>query len=214
MSKRPERAIGCSSGAGFTLLEMLVTLVIVAMAMTLVSQLLGQMQRVEQRLAETSLRSSTELVRREWVATALEGLSPGAPGRDESPRGDDRSLQGLTLAAPDSAGTSVSAMRISLRNELSADATVLELRLAPTTTGLDAAPAAELLRWSGNEGEIRYLDADGQWHRRWPSASVSSASLPRAVVVLAGPQAAPLVVAAPQTSEQPLARRVDAQELP
>jgi hypothetical protein len=193
---------------------MLVTLGVVAMAVALVAQLLGQMQRVEHRLAEAGLRASTELVRREWVAAAIEGLLPGAPGSDERVKGDDRALQGLTLSAPDAGGTSVSAMRIALHREPTDDATRLDLQLAATISRLDDAPATELLRWRGDVGEIRYLDAQGQWHARWPAGSGQPSALPRAIVVLAGPNAAPRVVAAPQSSEQPLARRIDASELP
>lgn len=214
-SKRPEPVIGHrGAAAGFTLLEMLVTLGVVAMAVTLVAQLLGQMQRVEQRLTEAGLRASTELVRREWVAAAIEGLLPGAPGSDERVKGDDRSLQGLTLSAPEAGGTSVSAMRLALRREPADDATRLEIRLAATISGLDDASATELLRWRGDAGEFRYLDAQGQWHTRWPTGSALASALPRAVVVLAGPEAAPRVVATPQTSEQPLLRRIDLPELP
>lgn len=199
-SRRPE--------SGFTLLEMLVTLSIVAMVAALVSQLLGQMQRVEQRLMDAGLRANTTLLRREWAAAALDALLPGTPGSDERVRGDERTLQGLTLLAPDESGVAVSALRLSLRRDLAGDATTLVLQTARNISTLDNAAATELVRWRGDAGEIRYLDSGGEWRPRWPPADGADvAALPRAVVVLGRRDAAPVIVAAPQANEQPLAVR-------
>ena len=87
-------------GAGFTLLEMLVTLTLVSLVAGIIWQAMGQLARIERLLGRSQYQSVAEAVRGEWLRAALNALTPGAANTAERFRGAEDDLQGLSAAVP------------------------------------------------------------------------------------------------------------------
>jgi prepilin-type N-terminal cleavage/methylation domain-containing protein len=197
---------------GFTLLEMLVTLVIVALVAAILAQALAQVSRIERLMDGGSLRSASAAVRIEWVRTALESLQPGVLNIEHF-RGSARELQGLSSAVP--MLPTVGSARLHLRLVASSDRSQTHLVLQPE--GPDAEPVV-LHSWVGNEGRFVYLDTAGVWLEQWPVAATAgvsgpaTSSLPRAVALQTGDPAWVTLVAAPRVSAlpQPSRRQLEA----
>lgn len=195
IGKRPER--------GFTLLEMLVTLVLVSLVGLITSQALLQVARIERMLAGGSLRDMVVALHAEWLRDALAGLLPGESGSAERFAGDARALQGMSTAVPQWPAPGLAPMRLSLEFNDRAGRTELHLHSDSLRRDvLSAAPAASqlLLSWPGNSGRWRYLDGAGAWHERWPpvySGAVAPAALPAVVALESGDPTLGTLLAAP-----------------
>ena len=74
---RHRHRLARTRAAGLTLMEMLVTLVILAMVAGILGQALGQLARIERLLEAGQLRSAVVSLRAEWVRGALAALIPG-----------------------------------------------------------------------------------------------------------------------------------------
>jgi prepilin-type N-terminal cleavage/methylation domain-containing protein len=196
---------------GFTLLEMLVTLVIVALVATILAQALGQVARIERLLDGGPLRSASASLRAEWVRLALESLQPGTQD-SERVRGSARELQGLSSAVPMWPGVGTAQMQLRLVASDDRRTTRLELRL----NGSDDAPVV-LHSWPGADGGFRYLDRQGAWLDHWPPETTdgvatsplkaTNPSLPRAVMLQTGAQPWGVLVAAPRVCGVPQSSR-------
>ena len=190
---------------GLTLLEVLVTLVIMGLVAGIVSQALFQVARIEQRLAGTQLLAMNETLRLEWVRSALEGLLPGDEGSADRLAGDDRGLQGLSAETPGFPVPGLARIRLSLEYDAARQSTALWLRPLQT----EAAPAAQpLLRWPGRVGSLQYLDTQGAWHDQWPPGPpAKQPALPRAIRLETGLDGTPTVLAVTRASVSPLISR-------
>jgi len=204
---------------GFTLMETLVTLVVVAMVAGVLAEGLFQVRRLEQRLAGGSVQAQLHRLHAIWVGQALEGLQQGQ--RDGADRfvGHAREMTGLSTQLPTMVERGAQPFQLLLVYR--DDVARMELRLV--SHGLEQAgaesigqrPSAVVLaRWEGATGSFKYLDAQGQWHADWPAAEVPPTALPRAIGIDRGDAQGWLLVAAPLARGEPLARRVDAERMP
>jgi prepilin-type N-terminal cleavage/methylation domain-containing protein len=190
---------------GFTLLEMLVTLVVVGLVAGVLSQALFQLSRIERLMSGGQLQSMAEALRVEWVRTALAALQPGEAGGAERFAGAERELRGLSAAAPRFPGPTLAGLHLSLR--FNPEAGVTELLLADSAKqggavgpGGDAGVAAVLLSWPGPQGRFRYQDAKGAWHASWPppqTGAVPPPGLPSMIMLETGHETFAQVLAAP-----------------
>ena len=210
---------------GFTLLEMLLALLLFAIASSLVWQALAALARVERRLADSSVFASDAALRRQWVVQALAGVM-NAPGTDAlQPRGDGRVLEAVCSAPPWPGALGAQAMRLVLEQE--GGETVLLAQPIPGSAprgafaplgqdGLLAQSGApgrrwELLRWPG-AGQWRYLDEAGQWQDAWPpllstvvlggDKDLPPLKIPKAIALLGAPGG--MVLAASQAGDNPM----------
>lgn len=179
---------------GLTLLEMLVTLVIIGLAMGLIGQAMGQFVRVERLLERSGVEGQTQLMRREQVRSLLAGLLTEQVNRPDLVRGDAAGLQFQSTAAA-AFGAPVGA---TLKLSLEADGPLQRLRLK---TAADEEPV-ELLRWTGSPGRIAYQDRKGEWHASWPVDPERVRRLPRAIRLELGPEAGGVLMA-PMVSTEP-----------
>jgi prepilin-type N-terminal cleavage/methylation domain-containing protein len=188
---------------GFTLLETLVTLVIVAAISSLLWQAMQQVARVERLLQSSGADQQRLAVQREWLRQAIESALPEAQGGPERFVGDGERLRFTTAEPPRLAGETVGEVVLALTHE--------ELSGA-NTLGLNQGPV--LLRWVGPRATLRYLDAKGVWQDSWPlppgvGDRVVTRALPRAVLLDLGSEAGgPLLVAIAAT-ERARVRRVE-----
>jgi len=190
---------------GFTLLEMLVTLVVVSLVAAFISQALLQLGRIERLLAGGQLAGMAQSLRIEWVRGLIDGAVPGerqTPGRFAGTR---RSLSGLSTEMP--AFPESGAQRFELLFETDATGARTTLRLRQPDASDPSASARTLLEWEGREGGFRFLDARGQWHEQWPPALNAPRGLPVAVAVETGLAELPLLLAAPRVDAEPLPSR-------
>lgn len=199
-------------GSGFTLLEMLVTLVIVSLVAGIAWQAMGQLARIERLLEQGQMQSLAQAVRAEWVRNALASLLPGSPPGDERFRATATELQGLSAEVPRWPMPGLALLRLRLDHDVARDTTALQvIDDGPQQDGAGDA-ATPLLSWPGSEGRFRYLDEHGEWLDRWPPEGRADApALPKAVLLETGVPELRLVLAAPLASELPLASRLQVQ---
>lgn len=165
---------------GLTLLEMLVTLVIVSLVVTILSQAMSQLARIERLLEGGQLRSTVVALRAEWVRAALAGLMP-SPTDAERLRGSERELRGLSSEVPQWPLSGPARLHLRLRTEERGVSTTLEL----LPEGDAGKAPVQLMQWSGREGRFRYLDAQGQWGgQRPPLSSTTPGTVPAAALAL------------------------------
>ena len=192
---------------GFTLLEMLVTLVVVSLVAGVLGQALFQLSRIERLLEGGQLSSMADVVRANWIRSAIESLLPGEEGSAERLVGSERELEGLSADVPMLPAPGLAKLHLRLAFDAAAGATQLQLLDAFTSQGKAGEPVV-LLSWPGREGRFRYLDDAGLWHESWPLPSKSSAAgLPRAILLETGLPALPALVAATRASPVPMLTR-------
>ncbi len=145
---------------GFTLLEMLVVLVLVALISTLLLEGISHVLLLRERLL--------------GVRSSVAGLLPDYPTAQSnllfqarSPQvfeGQSDALSGLTLAALDANG---------------GVPTRFSWRLLRANQEYWA-----VMGWPGEQGEFRYQDKAGKWHEQWPPAlGLEPPQLPSAVLL-------------------------------
>ena len=192
---------------GFTLLEMLVTLVVVSLVAGVLGQALFQLARIERLLEGGQLSSMADAVRANWVRSAIEFLLPGEEGSSERLVGSERELEGLSADVPMLPAPGLAKLHLRLDFDAAAGATQLQLLDTSASQGQAGEPVV-LLSWPGREGRFRYLDDAGVWHENWPLPLKSSAAgLPRAILLETGLPALPAVVAATRASPVPMLSR-------
>lgn len=228
--RRADR-VPCRRQAGFTLVEMLVTLVVVATVSTLLWQALALTARLEQSLARAQQDGRDVQLRDAWLRLALDGLAV-TPGNEEPLRGTARRLTAVTTAPPwpGSPGPEAFALELRPETEPGDDGTVpvanndgsgpLRLWALRPATGETFDLGARAVG-----SRFEYLDGQGQWLAAWPPAALATQAdgvqrpLPRAVR-LAGAAPAPgwtatavggpasdAVLVAPQATRNPMLSR-------
>lgn len=206
------------SRSGFTLLEMLVTLVIVSVVTALLWQALALTARIEQSLAGAQQTAQDQRLRAAWVQQALSGLAV-PPGAAVALRGSATRIEAVTSAPPWPAAAGLESM-------------VLEWRTPdPETAGWQRLVAhrpatGEVFDLGAWDASLRfdYLNADGRWVASWPPAGLAEQAesaqrpLPRAVRLAPagapaadGPSGVDVIVVAPQATRNPMLARAQAQ---
>ncbi len=195
---------------GLTLLETLVTLVIVSMVAGLMSEGMYQLGRVEQRLGTGQMQARLDRLHLVWVRQALEGLIPSARDAADGFQGGARTLRGLSGMLPQPEPMGPMPMQLSLSYR--AEAGLTELTMTANYDGAGTKPVV-LARWHGDAGRFSYQDENGEWRSDWPPAGTLGAVLPRAIAIQRDGEQVLLVVA-PQASAEALGIRVDLNKLP
>lgn len=208
---RRGRWVGAPSQQGLTLLEVLVTLVLVAIVAGVMSEGLFQVARIEQRLQGSQLPAQLERLHQLWLQQSLEGLMPGAKDSEERFRGGEKELSGVTTVSP--ADRALGPQPISLQLRFDPETGETEVRYRSGLAGA-AQQAAVLAHWPGDRGSWRYLDVKGEWHRQWPPALGVAESLPQLIALEMGGESAPLLLARLVVSAQTLGQKLDLEKLP
>lgn len=187
---------------GFTLVEMLVTLAVMALVSTLLWQALATVAQLEQRLDRTRTLSNDDQLRRAWVEQALFGVMSGADGDPVHFEGSRERLRGY-MSMPPWPG-SLGPVLMTLTLERDGDAQRLMAGRA------DGGAPLELWRWPSGTGGFEYLDHSGVWRDDWPPPNATHADPLPAAIRLHGPPAGAVLV--PVTATQgPMLRQQDVQ---
>lgn len=215
---------------GFTLVEMLVTLALMAMISALLWQAMHQVLRVEQLLQRSSVDGQLDVVRREWLRGLIQASLVEQTGTPRQLEGDAQQFTVVSAEALSLPGFRAAKLQIRLESDAGSGRQRLLIAEAPATDafaqGLRApAPPVEVLAWQGKPGAIRFLDASGQWLDQWPppasmllaaaggddddmrAARAGVPRLPRAVWLDVGGDAGGALVAALSVTEPGRIRR-------
>ena len=203
--------MNCASARGqrgLTLLELLVTLVIAAAAVTILGQAVWQVYRIESLLADERVRGQTALLRTEWVRHALAGLRAGDSGDAGRLRGGERELSGMTSNPIGTSMTGFGPLALRLRFNPASGDTVLEHVTSERSLGPTFQP---LLQWAGDRGRFVYLRTDGSQERQWPPALGQQPPLPVAIFLETGLPGHRVLVAVPLAVDrvQPTRRELE-----
>jgi len=203
---------------GFTLIEMLVTLVIMSMISTLLWQAMQQVNRIERVLQSSGVEGQLLLVRREWLRGVLESSLVGSAGEEPQFRGNDHELQLLSAEALDLPGLGGGFLRLAIvrdemrqRNQLVVKPVATDGSAASSVAGVVF--ATPLFDWVGPAAGIRYLDDKGNWLENWPPATPNVRRLPAAVMIDLGASNGGPILAALAVTELPRIRRTDWEHL-
>lgn len=185
---------GDPTARGLSLIETLITLVIVSAIVTLLAQALHQLRRVESLLSGGRLETAIEQVRVAWLVEALEGVTAVPLDSLQRFRGDAQRLQTSTIAVPGYPAARPGWMTLSLRKDASAASVALEM--TPAHAESSAATATALLTWPGEAGRFHYRDTQGRWHERWPTSESPGVfeQLPSAIVIETGLEGARVLI--------------------
>ncbi|KQV47061.1 hypothetical protein ASC95_26515 [Pelomonas sp. Root1217] len=190
------RLAGAAPGRerGFTLVEMLVTLLIVAMISGLLWQAMQQTFQVERLLQDSGAERQMQVVRREWVRSLLESALPDRLGAVEQFHGDASEVMLTSAEMPDLAGFDAGWMRLVFDRDPRTGQHRLVAKSIATQAERDAwqdraLAEATLLQWSGAPPRMRYLDVQGEWHDAWPVPGARVQRLPIAVMLELGDEA-------------------------
>ncbi len=179
--------------SGFTLLELLVVLVLVAFITTLLIQGMGYIAKVNDTFVrEGDQRQSRELVFA-WFTDSLSQLS--APEHNDSSgrfRGDALSFEGVTLASVD-------------RREGIPVPFAFRLEPKEGMAELIYVRRIEARRWPllsvRADAHFEYQDVTGHWHQNWPPL-VAAADLMPMAIALASNEERLFLMATVQTPQQ------------
>ena len=206
MAPRPTSRRG-PPASGFTLLELLVTLVVLGFITSILAQALGQFLRIDRLLATTALPAQAEAVRIDWIRQALDALQPPDATGHYGLKADARHLEGTSgnPLADSPAGFG----RIDLT--LAFDAGSGQTALLAAFPGR-AAPVT-LLRWDGDQGRFGFYDAKGNRSDSWPPPLGVHDPLPAVIVLETGLESAGLIVAAPLITNEDNPSRLQVEQL-
>lgn len=181
--------------SGFTLMEMLVTLVLVSFATMLMFQTLGSYRIAKQRVSAQSGVIDRAALFDSWFRESIHGLHATKRLAFE---GDARSLSGMTLAPAFSLAGAGIPMRWTLAEGRQGD---WRIRYAE-----DEKQRWELSFAATRRARFAYLDAAGKMHDTWPPALGLQEQLPAAVVLrqTASDGVERVVVAAVRGSRKPV----------
>lgn len=160
---------------GFTLLEMLVTLALLAMVSALLWQAMGQVLRVERLLQRSGVDGQLDTVRREWIRSLIEASLVEQSGAPRRFAGDDRQFSLASAEALHLPGLNDRHLQLRVESDAAGELHRLVLAEMAPAAGAELAGRAtgntkgiELLSWRGRFNGIRYLDAGGMWQSQWP----------------------------------------------
>ncbi len=154
----------------FTLIEMLVVMIIMAMVVTLVVQGFGYSLGLYQRVVNTQNASYKQVFTYQWFRTSL--------GAQVAMRPDDRGLEG------DARQLSTYSYQPLLARQGLKSLIHWELTQAPGELQLayyEGEDYITVYSWPEASGYFEYLDEQGQWFDQWPVRVEDVTPLPQAV---------------------------------
>lgn len=173
--------------AGVTLLEMLVTLAIVAMVSALGFQMMAYLTRIETRMLAGDAGSNSLAVQREWLRHTISGVQAEGPGKSGRFQGGARRLSATSAirpSLPEGGGVFVIELKFNSQTGRS-EVLYSDERTSPVS----------LMSWVGDGGKFVFLDVAGKEFDTWPPAFGTPVALPRAVVLYPLAPLLPMVVA-------------------
>lgn len=165
---------------GFTLVEMLVVLVLMALVAGMVFEGLGRVADLRLRLARHLDGALDSAIVGSWFRSSIAALLPDKDGAPNAFRGGPREMSGLTLQPLDQPTGAAVPFAWRLAPDPASGLVRLSYR------GADDA-WREVAAWTGTGARFLYAGPDGEWQDEWPPALAGRAR-PGRVVELRQPQ--------------------------
>jgi prepilin-type N-terminal cleavage/methylation domain-containing protein len=186
---------------GFTLVEVLVTLVLLSMVAAIVFGSLGQVLDARARLRPYLDKSEETALVASWFRQTVQALIADYDTGKNRFAASANVFSGLTASPLLGPAGTPTAFTWALNYDPASDLTVLEYREKPSNT-------VEVARWSGKDAVFSYYSQDGEWRRVWPptdlDASTTVMQLPQLVRLGGFPsELFPTIVAAPRAAPVP-----------
>lgn len=193
---------------GFTLVETLVTLVIVALITALVAEGLFHIARIERSLQGEQAAPRLEALHEQWVVLALKGLIVADPAIDAPFHGGATAISGQSTMAP------VAKLQGPVPLTLALEAGDSSTRLWVETAAYGSEPGARtvLAEWPWADVHWVYQDQRGRLHAEWPPENPPAdepvlQALPSLIRLEADQGRRVLLVAAPANNYMPWVAR-------
>lgn len=157
----------------FTLIEMLVVLIIVAMVATVIMQGFGYALGVYQRVVKTQNNAYQQAFFYRWFSESLQVQIAKRPG--------DRALKGTSSAL------STHSFRPLLGGQGVKTLVQWELQLAPDGVALiylESGKSFTVYQWPNATAKFEYLNDLGTWVDKWPVDKSEAEPLPKALRIL------------------------------
>lgn len=154
---------------GFSLLEALVTLAIVALVAGLCMQALLQVMALRERVLRHDRDARTSALHERWFRDSVGASLPDLPRGVARFEGDGEGFRFLTASPLKGGGVASAGWRV---RDDGADR-ALEYRQAGESWAIPVGPFIE--------ARFTYQAADGRWHAAWPRREIPAEVLPRAV---------------------------------
>jgi general secretion pathway protein J len=165
---------------GFTLLEMLVVLILVALVSGLLFEAVSRVGDLRVRLSRNLDGAFEATLTSQWFRGTVAMALPDHDGGVDSFKGTPSSFNGLTAQALDGWPGTPTPFAWRLVGEPTTSVTRLEYRSGDGSW-------REIARWSGLAARFRYAGPDGNWIAEWPPALSGGGRL-GAVVQMQTPQ--------------------------
>ena len=186
---------------GFTLVEVLITLVLLSMVAAIVFGSLGQVLNARARLRPYLDQSEQTALVAAWFRQTVQALITDYDTGKNGFAASANAFSGLTASPLLGPAGTPTAFAWALSYNAALDLTVLEYREKPRD-------AIEIARWSGKDAVFSYYGQDQEWRRVWPptdlSTSTTAMQLPQLVRLGGLPsEIFPTIVAAPRAAPVP-----------
>ena len=171
---------------GFTLMEVLVVLILVAIISGLLMQGFTYMLQLQQRFAFYLREQQRQQLQSYWIRSLVAGVTPVPENETYQFSGEDAVLRGMTLTALTAPLGVPRYFELALKQQDEA------WQLAYDSGQGKTAVSWVLAEWAGGAGQFSYLDRGGQWHDQWPPKNPTGYQLPVAVRIQIAREAQPL----------------------
>jgi prepilin-type N-terminal cleavage/methylation domain-containing protein len=196
----PERSFSKNNSrqSGFTLVEVLITLVLLGMVAAVAFGSLRQVLDARVRLRPYLDQSEETTLVASWFRQTVQALIADYDDGKHRFAGTATEISGLTaspLIGPP--GTPIP-FRWALKYDPATDLTVLEYKEGPKET-------VPIVSWTGHDGKFNFYADDQRWHPAWPPGGTDQSKpppqLPQLVRLSGIPrERVPMIVAAPRAS--------------
>jgi general secretion pathway protein J len=171
-----------ANGAGFTLVELLVVLVLLGLISSLLMQGFTYVLQLRLRFAAHLQQQQVGRLQEHWFRTLVAGITPDREDGQHIFQGQSTTMRGLTLGSLTVPGTptpfTLDLPTLDRQMEL-------HYQLTPQDHWV-------LVRESGAAAEFSYRDRQGVWHESWPPEEEAAEQLPVAVQLFMPRQPEPL----------------------
>ncbi|MGA7265179.1 MAG: type II secretion system protein [Stellaceae bacterium] len=186
---------------GFTLVEVLITLVLLSMVAAIVFGSLGQVVNTRARLRPYLDKSEQTALVAGWFRQTIQALITDYDTGKNRFAASAMTFSGLTASPLLGPAGTPTAFAWALNYNAALDLTSLEYREKPHDT-------IEIARWSGKDAVFSYYGQDQEWRHVWPpddlDTSTTAMQLPQLVRLGGLPgEVFPTIVAAPRAAPLP-----------
>jgi len=183
---------------GFTLVEVLVTLVLLSMVAAVAFGSLRQVLEARERLRPYLDRSQETTLVSGWFRQTVQALIADYDEGKHRFAGTPSEISGLTASPLIGPAGTPTAFRWLMRYDPTRDLTTLEYEESPKQT-------LRIAAWSGRDGGFGYYAGELKWQPAWPPSDSdegkSIPQLPQLVRLSGAPRdAVPMIIAAPRAS--------------